>query len=331
MTRPLTRPATRGIRPLLRGAAVAAALTAAAPLAAHAAVPGGPAAHTAAPADIRLPGTSATVREDTADPARVTAYSLKGAVYLRRGGAFVKRPGDAEITVAPKGARALAVPASYDAGHDSVVLLDVATGRGTRIRTVRKPLVANSARWSRTADKAVLTVRRKAGTRWETTGFVIVDATARTARQVSPQGLDGSAVFHWSPDGTEVVAGYRGGTRFYGLDGSIRRTLAGTGVPIGGEDAFSPSGRRLATWCPAARTEHVCVWERATGRPAARLAVRPESMWGWWDERRLVAVLASGGAHRAVLVDLKGTPVRTLAAFSAADWEKKIYLSYTRK
>ncbi|MFC4059628.1 TolB family protein [Planomonospora corallina] len=320
-------PLTRGTHRLLRGGVAATALTVllAVPL-----VP----AHAAAPADIRLPGTSVTVREETTDPARVTAYSLKGAAYLRRGAGFVKRSGDTEVTVAPKGARALAVAASYRDGYDSVVLIDVATGKGTRIRTVDKPLVANSVRWARTADKAVLTVRRKTASGWATTGFVIVDATARTARQVTAEGVDPAAVFRWSPDGTELVSGHRGGTRFHGPDGSVRRTLTGTGTPVGGEDAFSPSGRRLATWCPSSYAEHVCVWERTTRGAAglaARVNVRPESLWGWWDEKHLVAVLASGGTRRVVLVDLTGRTVRTLAALPAADWEKKIYLSYTRK
>ncbi|WP_449065056.1 WD40 repeat domain-containing protein [Planomonospora algeriensis] len=318
-------PLTHGIHRLLRGAVIAAALIVPAPLAAHAG------AHTAAPVDIKLPGTSATVREDSADPARVTSYTLKGAAYLRRGTGFARRTGDAEVTVAPKGARALAVPAAYSSGYDSVVLLDVASGKGTRIRTVRKPLVANSARWSRDAGKAVLTVRKKSGSAWATTGFVIVDAAAGSARTVTVPGVDAAATFRWSPDGAELVAGHRGGTRFYGQDGSVRRTLTGTGTPVGGEDAFSPSGRALATWCPASYTEHVCVWNRTTGKAAARVAIRPQSIWGWWDERHLIAVLASGGTHRVVLSDLTGRTVRTLAAFSAADWNKKLYLGYTRK
>ncbi|MBG0829195.1 hypothetical protein HS041_15605 [Planomonospora sp. ID67723] len=284
----------------------------------------------AAPEDVRLPGTSTTVREDSADRVRVTSYTVGKAVYLRRGTGFVRRSSDTEITVAPKGTTALAVPSSYTGGYDSVTLLDVATGRGTRIRTVRKPLLAGFARWSRDGGKAVLTVRKKTATGWAATGFVLVDAAAKSARVVAVPGVDPAARFRWSPDGADLVAGHRGGTRFYGQDGRVRRTLARTGTPAGGDDAFSPSGRRMTTWCPAAYAEHVCVWDRATGRLAARVNIRPAGLWGWWDDKHLIAVVARGGSYRAVVSDLRGGIVRVLAGIPSADWRNKLYLGYTR-
>lgn len=294
------------------------------------AVPVPTAAHAALPADVTLPDTRVTVRESPGDPLTVTSYTLGNLAYLRRGEAFAKQGGYQEITVAPRGAKALAIPSSYNAGHDSVLLADLAGGNATRIQTVQKPLVAHFAHWSRDGRKAVLTVQRKAGTGWETTGFVIVDAVAKTARTVPVPEVDGAARFRWTPDNAQLVAEYRGGIRFYGQDGEARRTLAKTGAPAGGEDAFSPSGRGLMTWCPATYTEYVCVWDRVSGRLAAKVNVRPKALLGWWDEKSFVAVIPSAGAYRAVLLNLKGKGTRVLADISADDWNRKVYLSYTR-
>jgi hypothetical protein len=289
-------------------------------------------AQAAASADIALPGTRVTVRENPVDPVRITSYTFGTSTYLRRSEKFAKQASYKEITVAPKGARALAVPTSYSDGYDSVVLVDLATAKGTRVRTVKKPIVAQYVHWTRDAKKAVLTVEKKSGTGWETAGFVVVDVAAKTARTVIVTGVDKAAKFRWSSDNTDVVAEYQGGTRFYRQSGEVRRTLAKTGRPAGGEDAFSPSGRGLMTWCPSSYTEHVCIWDRTSGKLATKVpTLRPKALWGWWDEKHLIAVVAGGSAYRAVLVDLKGKAVRALADISAADWNNKLYLSYTRK
>lgn len=286
----------------------------------------------AASADVVLPGTRVTARENPADPVRVTSYTFGTSAYVRGSKGFTKQASYKEITVAPKGAMALAVPTSYRDGYDSVALVDPATGRGTRIRTVKKPLVAQYVHWTRDAKKAVMTVERKNGTAWETAGFVVVDVAAKTARTVIVAGVDKAARFRWSSDDTDVIAEYRGGTRFYRQSGQVRRTLAKTGRPAGGEDAFSPSGRGLMTWCPSTYTEHVCVWDRTSGKLAAKVPnLRPKTLWGWWDEKHVIAVVPNGSAYRAVLVDLKGKVVRALADISTADWNNRIYLSYTRR
>ncbi|AWS41806.1 hypothetical protein DKM19_11015 [Streptosporangium sp. 'caverna'] len=300
-------------------------MAAMAPPAAQAAAP-------AAPAAIVLPGTRVTARENPADPFAVTSYTSGTSAYVRGSAGFSKQASYKEITVAPKGGRALAVPTSYRDGYDSVILVDLATAKGTRIRTVRKPVVAQYVHWTRDAKKAVLTVERKSGTSWETVGFVVVDVAAKTARTVIVAGVAKAAKFRWSPDNTDVIAEYQGGTRFYRQTGEVRRTLARTGRPAGGEDVFSPSGRGLMTWCPATYTEHVCVWDRVSGKLTAKVpGVRPKTVWGWWDEKHIIAVVPNGSAYRAVLVDLKGKVVRALADISAADWNNKLYLSYTRK
>ncbi len=327
-------PVTPGIYRLFGCLAVLASVIVPVPAAAHAAEPAAaaPAAVPAVPVDIVLPGTRVTVREDSKDALRVTSYSFGKMTYLRRGAGFTRQTAYQEITVAPKGKKALAVPTSYQSGYDSVVLLDLATSKGARIRTVRKPLVAHYAHWNRNGGKAVLTVERKSGSAWVTSGFVIVDAVAKTARTVTVADVDKAARFRWSSDGVDVVAEHSGGTRFYGQDGAIRRTLAKTGRPAGGEDAFTPSGRGLMTWCPSSRTEHVCVWDRTSGKLAAKVpGIKPKALWGWWDEKHFIAVIPASGHYQVVLSTLKGKTTRVLAAFSAADWSNKLYLGYTRK
>ncbi|MFF5212578.1 hypothetical protein [Streptosporangium sp. NPDC000396] len=319
---------TPGIyRPLGRAViAISAALPALVPV-----LPAAHAAEAARTADLTLPGTRVTVRENPSDPLKVTSYTLGNVAYLRRSTGFARQVGYQEITVGPGGAKALAVPIAYSTGHDSVLLADLAGNKGSRIQTVAKPLIAQFAHWSRDGGKAVLTVQRKNGAGWETTGFVIVDATARTARTVTVPGVDRAARFRWSSDGVDVVAEYRGGTRFYGQDGAIRRTLVKTGAPAGGEDAFSPAGRTFTTWCPVTYAEHVCVWNRTSGRLAARVNIQPKALLGWWDDKHLIAVTSGAGAYRAVVADLQGRVVRVLADIPAEDWDRKVYLSYTRR
>ncbi|MDP9861557.1 MULTISPECIES: hypothetical protein [Streptosporangium] len=324
---------TPGIYRLLGCAVIVISVAAPTSLTAHAAgsAPAVAAAPAAGSADLVLPGTRVTVREEPADPLKVTSYTLGNVAYLRRSAGFAKQTGYQEITVGPRGAKALAVPTAYNAGHDWVLLADLAANNGAKVQTVDKPLVAKFAHWSRNGTKAVLTVQRKNGAAWDTTGFVIVDATAKTARAVAVTGVDRTARFRWSPDGAEVVAGHQGGTRFYGQDGRIRRTLVKTGIPAGGEDVFSPSGRALMTWCPATYTEHVCFWDRTSGRLAAKANIQPKALLGWWDDKHFIAVVPSSGAYRAVLADLRGRAVRVLADISAEDWANKVYLSYTRR
>ncbi|WP_326821138.1 hypothetical protein [Streptosporangium sp. NBC_01756] len=312
---------TPGIYRLLGCAVIAVSAAALTPTASYA----------ARSVDVALPDTRVTLRENAADPLKITSYTLGNVAYLRRNTGFVKQNGYQEITVAPKGAMALAVPTSYSAGRDSVLLADLVTNKAGKVETVAKPYIAKFAHWSRSGGKAVLTVQRKNGTVWETTGFVIVDATAKTARTVTVQGVDRAARFRWSPDGADVVADYQGGTRFYGQDGALRRTLAKTGIPAGGEDVFSPSGGTLMTWCPATYTEYVCFWNRTSGKLTAKANVKPKALLGWWDDKHVLAVVASGSAYRVAVIDLQGKATRVLADISAEDWKNKVYLSYTRR
>ncbi len=282
---------------------------------------------------IRLPGTGMTLHENTSDALTLKSYIAGKTSYLRKAdGVFAKLAAYSEVTVSPAGDRAAAVPKLYTAaGGDSVVVIDRKTGKKTAtIGTVKKPLATSYGYWHRGGRLLVLTVERKAARKWGTVGFTVVDTVARTARTVNVAGVDPAATFQWAPDGRQLVATYKSGTRFYGTDGSVKRTLTQAGRPTGAEDAFSPSGNRLMTWCPTGIREHVCLVDSASGKVATRVpGVTPETMWGWWNDGHLVGVLAKRGAYQAVVVSTNGKVVRVLADIPAADWKRSPYLSFT--
>ncbi|MFI7700695.1 hypothetical protein [Nonomuraea sp. NPDC049480] len=304
----------------LREIALALSLTVSAPVVAQ--------------ADLALPGTGGVkYREQTGDPVQLTAYGLgTRRAYLRaaKGDAFTWEKSLSEVSVAPGGRLASGVPSAYRSGYDALVVTDRTTGTSTRIRTVRKPLTASYASWSRDGTKVALTVERKVGGKWQVAGFTVVDVAAKKARTVRISGLSPEAGFWWSPDGN-LVSRHGTGLRLYrSSDGAVVRTLAGVGLPTGPEDAFSPSGRRLATWCPSRFEEQLCLVDPIAGRIAQRVNVRPEALFGWWDESHVIAVMAHRGAYRLSVVDLKGKVTRVLASVPARTWAAELWLAFTR-
>ncbi|WP_327086242.1 hypothetical protein OIE66_28385 [Nonomuraea sp. NBC_01738] len=285
-------------------------------------------------APVPLPGTGVTLQERADDPVRLAAYGFgTGRTYLRAvsGDTFARQHGFSEVAVAPDGRRAAGVPGSYRSGWDSVVVTDRVTGKSSRIRTVKKPQTASYASWSRDGTKIALTVERKSAGKWRATGFTVVDVTTGLARTVSVPKVAAGAGFWWSPDGN-LVAEYRDGLRYYRpADGKVVRTHPGAGLPTGPEDSFSPSGRRLATWCPAKYTEQLCVADPATGAITRRVKVKPEALFGWWDEDHVIAVLAYRKAYRLAVVDLSGATTRVLGGIPAKTWGARYWMGFTRK
>ena len=281
-------------------------------------------------ADLRLPGTNGmTYREQKGDPVRLAAYGLgTKRTYLRTpaGNAFTWEKSLSEVSVAPGGSLTAGVPAAYRSGYDALVVTDRATGRTTTIRTVKRPLTASYASWSRDGKRVALTVEQKVRGAWQVLGFTVVDVAARQARTVRISGLSPKAGFWWSPDGN-LVARHGTGLRVYRpSDGAVLRTYAGAGLPTGPEDAYSPSGRRLATWCPARFTEPICLVDAATGTIARRVPARPEAVFGWWDESHLIAVMTQGNTRRLAVIDFSGKVTRV----PAATWDSDLWLSFTR-
>ncbi|WP_336210290.1 TolB family protein [Nonomuraea sp. LPB2021202275-12-8] len=284
-------------------------------------------------AELPLPGTTVKYDERAGDPVRLSAFGLGNTsayVRARAGDAFARQQGMSEAAVSPGGATVAAVPKSYRSGYDSVLLTDRAGGQTRRVRTVRKPLTASYVSWSRDGTRLALTVEQKVGGRWQAVGFTVVDVAAATARTVRVSGLSRGAGFWWTPDGN-LVATYGTGLRLYRVaDGMVLRTFAGVGLPTGPEDSFSPSGKRMAMWCPPRFTEQLCVADTGTGKIVQRVAVRPEALFGWWDDSHVIAVMAHQGAYRLAVLDLNGKVTRVLAAIPARTWAQELWLSFTR-
>ncbi|TMR91392.1 TolB family protein [Nonomuraea basaltis] len=285
-------------------------------------------------ADLTLPGTGGMKYGEKADdPVRLTAYGLgTKQTYLRArtGNAFAREKSLTEVSVAPGGRLAAGVPAAYRSGYDSLLVTDRTTGEAGRIRTVKKPLTASYASWSRDGTKVALTVEQKVSGKWRVLGFTVVDVVAKAARTVRIPGLSADAGFWWSPDGNLVTRHGTGLRLHRPSDGAVMRTLADVGLPTGPEDAFSPSGKRLATWCPTRFTEQLCLVDPLAGKIAQRVNVRPEALFGWWDESHVIAVMAHQGAYRLSVVDLKGKVTRVLAGVPAKTWAGDLWLSFTR-
>ncbi|MGW0803243.1 TolB family protein [Nonomuraea sp. NPDC002799] len=297
-------------------------------LASHATLPAD------ARADVALPGTGGvTYREQSGDPVRLTAYGLgTKRTYLRStaGTAFAWEQTLSEVSAAPGGRLIAGVPAAYRSGYDSLVVTDRTTGATSRIRTVARPQTASYASWSRDGRKVALTVEQKSAGKWQVLGFTVVDVTAKSARTVKISGLRANAGFWWSPDGN-LVAMYGTGLRVYRpSDGAVLRTYADVGLPTGPEDAYSPSGRRLTTWCPARLKAQLCLVDPATGKIAGQVGARPAALFGWWDESHLIAVMANAGAYRLSVLDLSGKTTRVLADLPAGTWAADLWLSFTR-
>ncbi|MGW4796321.1 TolB family protein [Nonomuraea sp. NPDC004297] len=285
-------------------------------------------------ADLTLPGTGGVkYREQADDPVRLAAFGLGTKhTYLRSatGNAFTWDKALSEVSVSPGNRWTAGVAAAYRSGNDGLVVTERATGRVSRISTVKKPLTASYVSWSRDGRRVALTVERKVSGTWQALGFTIVDVVSKTARTVRVSGLSARAGFWWSPDG-DLVSRHGTGLRVYRVsDGAVLRTWAGVGLPTGPEDAFSPSGKRLMTWCPSRLDDDLCLVDPATGKIVQQVAARPKAVFGWWDESHVIAVLPQGGAYRLSVLDLRGKVTRVLAALPARTWDADLWLTFSR-
>ncbi|GGO73539.1 hypothetical protein [Nonomuraea cavernae] len=284
-------------------------------------------------APVPLPGVGVSYTEKTGDPVRLSAYGLgTRSTYLRArtGATFTRQPALAEAAVSPDGRTVAGVPGSYRAGYDALLLTDRATGATRRVRTVAKPLTASYVSWTRDSGQVVLTVERKVSGRWQATGFTVVNVAAGTARTVRLSGLDRRATFWWSPDG-KLVARHNGGLRIHRVtDGAVVGTHPAIGLPTGPEDSYSPSGRRLAVWCPARFREGLCLADPATGRIARRVAAQPVALFGWWDENHVIAVVTDRSDYRLAVLGLDGKVTRVLAPIPRRTWTANLWLGFTR-
>ncbi|MFI0417555.1 hypothetical protein [Spongiactinospora sp. 9N601] len=283
---------------------------------------------------IELPATGVTLHERPDDRLRVTSYELYHGVYLRGKGSdvFTKRTQYYGLTVSPRGDRIAGLSEEYAAdGRDEVVLLDRGTWAEKRVKTVRGPWITDWLRWSPDGRYLVGTERKKlTDTKWAVSGFSIVDPKKLTYRQAKVTDPNPEAYFEWTPGARSVISWQDGEIKEYWLDGRLRRSLKVGNTP-NGEYAFSPSGRRLLTWCPYEDDPEVCVVRWPEGKITKKVNFPAESLLGWWDERHFIAVAGKGRDFQVVVAGLDGKPVRVLADLDEKAWKiASVYLLYTR-
>ncbi|GAA4198456.1 hypothetical protein GCM10022252_48920 [Streptosporangium oxazolinicum] len=289
--------------------------------------------------DLRIPGTKITLRENPADPERVTTYrdSRKKAggapVYLRRGDSAEFRFLGTLMTAvaAPGGARVAANPDNkFELGaFDLIRLVDPAGGPETQIRTVDTPLTTFNPHWDRNGTRILLTIYEGFGEEQRSRGFVIVDVASRTARVFRVPDDDHRSDYVWGADSASVLhSGPDGSVRFYRLDGTPLRTVPKVGALVLDDVRTTSLGTVFTTRCQE-RPDDVCLWDAAT---ATRRAVVPigkgTTFNGWLGDRHFLGTVTEGRTTKVVMLDLRGEVVRVLADGPATELEK-ISLYYT--
>lgn len=284
----------------------------------------------------RLPGVAATIYEHPDDPVALTYYQVWDAErkawinYPRdsRTGPFTRSTKYWQMSISPDGRLASGRTKQYNsAGLHPIEIIDRRTGEVTAVDTVRKPHTYDWPDWSADSSRLLLSMRTPAGQdgeSWTTTGFIVVDVRAGTAKNVpirDPAIRDGR--FYWAGGHTVATAfttDGRTGLRFYDLNGTVLRELPGVGAPYHTTTSlFSPAGRSFVTKCPGAE-EDVCVWDAASGRRVTRFSSRCIKILGWFDEGHLFCWTAGAAdRNRVTVVDLTGRPLRTLLTTTQAD------------
>ncbi|MEV5412605.1 serine/threonine-protein kinase [Thermopolyspora sp. NPDC052614] len=298
---------------------------------------------------IRLSEGRLTLRENPSDPLIVTSYTVADGrvreAHVREPGGdgfrLIAKDGDnGEAVVSPDGAWIAVNPWNKFAtsSTDFLVIINRRTGERFTVNTAEKPLQGLYAIWSRDSRRVLVSLYRPDGkTLPNPRGFVIVDVATRRATVVTTGGeRDDRAFFGWTPDGTGVVSAYAGkgelwGLRFRDLRGRVGRIAGWVGEsPL--PDRFSPSGRSFLSYCPKSHTT-LCVWNTATGARTATVPVwdtREAVMQGWWDENHVIVADYRKDPVKYVVVNLDGTPVRTLAELPAKDG-RFIQLRFSRR
>ncbi|SEF64651.1 Serine/threonine protein kinase [Nonomuraea solani] len=274
--------------------------------------------------DTKLPTTGVTLHEHPKDPVRLVAYlepSDKFTAYARdRSGGFKAMGATEQPMVAPNGDWVALNPMiKFQSSElDQVKFSRFSTGESFVVNTVKKPLQTMSPVWSRDGTKMLLSVHDPESEPRRIVGFVVVDVTARTSVHVETEYTDNPSLpYTFTPDGS-IVRGYwdgkRGGVAYYDMSGEVTKTLHWVGLPRG-VNWFSPSGKRLATVCPAGKA--YCVWDAKTG---ARLATVPYtddegSFLGWFNDKHLLTEEPGKkkGTQVVKIVDFLGGTRRVLA------------------
>lgn len=284
--------------------------------------------------ETKLPGISATIFENPADPVYLSYYEVEQkskSVWINYprsagDGTFKKTVKYWRQSISPDGSTAAGRPKNYTTdNYHGVDLIDRTTGSVRTVKTVKSPLTYDYAEWTNDSRRLLITIRNPGGTVWTTKGFVIVDAVAGTS---SVHRINDSSIkegqFYWGGDETTVATYFQNGTsngiRFYDLEGNVVRTLNNVGTPYNtSAGLFSPSGNSFVTKC-ASDGAASCVWNAVTGVETTRFSSDCTKILGWWDETHVFCWTANvAGKSSVVVVDLQGYPGRKLLETSQSE------------
>ncbi|WP_214104697.1 serine/threonine protein kinase [Acrocarpospora catenulata] len=273
----------------------------------------------------KLPGLSATLYDHPDDAASLVSYTMsdsKGntkAVYIRSSydKSFKKRTQYFSVEVSPNGKYGAGTPRKFYSGYDSVDIINMESGRVTKVKTVPSPQEEWRPHWSRDSKRLLLTARQKKGSKWVNVGFIVVDVAKKKAKVVKINDPTiASSSFGWDGEDKGVVAyfktGKTKGLRFYSLQGKVLRDITNVSDPTW-DDArglFTPSGASFISFCIGS-DEELCVWDTANGQERTRFSSDCTGFIGWYDEEHIVC-FPSDEDKAIVVVDLKGRTVRTL-------------------
>ncbi|MGJ6965193.1 serine/threonine protein kinase [Streptosporangium sp. G11] len=290
--------------------------------------------------DLRLPGTKITLRENPADPERVTSYrdsrgEANGSpVYLRRGDTSeFKFVGTFMTALAAPGGARVAVNPDYKPPEefDLIRVVDPAGGPETRIRTVDTPLKTYSPRWDRNGTRILLTIYEGLDEEQRSRGFVIVDVISGTARVARVPGDDHRSDYLWGADSASVIhSGPDGSVRFYRLDGTLLRTVPKVGELVRDDVRDTSLGKVFTTRCHD-RPRDACLWDATTATREAVVPIKKGMTFnGWLGDRHFLGTVTERKTTKVVMLDLRGKIVRVLADGPAAEL-REISLYYTLK
>ncbi|GAA2895743.1 hypothetical protein GCM10010517_60570 [Streptosporangium fragile] len=283
---------------------------------------------------VRLPELKTTLHEAPGDPVRVTSFiHLTGSVsysYARdpKSGKFESIGPYHEPAVSPDGAWTAVLPwikMNIPGPHDSIRLIERATGREFVVRTVAKPLANYNPFWSSDGKRILLTTYKDSSAD-QIVGFVVVDvATARATAVTTDTLMPGTSPFMWAPGESTVAVRFPDGSgvglRLFDLGGKTVRTIPAVGEPSSRENTFSPAGKRFVTMCPD-KVATVCVWDTRTARrQAAFPAPAAATLVGWYNDAHVMLIDRTKDPRRVVVVNLKGEVVRVLAEIPADEFD----------
>jgi eukaryotic-like serine/threonine-protein kinase len=276
---------------------------------------------------VKLPGAAVNLHESEADPINLTSYSLynenqkRWIDYARDRprSAFQRYAKNMETRLSPDG-RLLAFRGDdyADDGFDYIVIVDVADGGRSTVKTVSRPEASPILSWSSDSERLLLSVESKdSDGKWKYRGFSIVDVATRKARTTRVDNFQlGEESFGWDAEEKGVVSVYGkyAGLRFFNTDGRRTRDVPRVGeLPSGIQNVFSPDGTRFVTNCPGGNDGDHCLWDSDTGKRVKRFESPCDQVLGWYDDTHLYCWEQDDGVRDEVMVvDFSGKLTRKL-------------------